>query len=81
MALPVPQGAKLAGCHAVRKFPSRIAVSELPHTSVKHGLKNGSLVLDSRALEYMIAGVGSGLLYSLFRPLLLFMNLLSRQRD
>ena len=81
VALPVPEGTKLAGCHTVCKFPARIAVAELPHTPVKHGLKNGSFVLNSRALEYVVAGVGSGLLRRLFRVLFVLMNSLLRLCD
>src|SRR5581483_7425436 len=81
MALPLAEGAKLAGCHAMREFPARIAVGKLPHTSVKHGLQNGSFVLNSRALEYVIACVGSSLLRRLFRLLMVLMNSLSCLRD
>ena len=81
MALPLAEGAKLARCHAMRKFPAHIAVGELSHTSVEHGLENGSFVLNSRALEYVIACVGGSLLRRLFRLLMVLMNSLSCLRD
>jgi len=65
----------------MRKFPAGIAIAELPHTAVKHRLKNGAFILNCRALEYVVARVGSGLRRGLFRLLLVLMNSLPRLHD
>jgi hypothetical protein len=51
-----------------------LAAGKLSHSAFEHGLENQSLVLHSRTLEDVIAGVGHGLLHSLLGLTLLLVD-------
>ena len=71
-ARPAPsfESAEFTALPHVAQIPvaPRRSVS-LPHAAIEHGLQNGSLVLNCRTLEDVIARIGDGLLHCLFRLL------------
>ena len=63
----------------MRKLTASLSIRNLSHAAIQHRLKNGSLILNGRALEYVITRISGGLL-GRFLGLLLMMllNPLSR---
>jgi hypothetical protein len=77
VTLPLAQRTKFAGCHMAGKFLARLAIRELTHAAVKHRPKNGSFILNGRALENMFVRVSGGLLRGLLRLLLMLVSLVT----
>jgi len=71
VAFPVSNELELTGCDTLREFLARVTVTELAHSSVKHGRQNRPFILNGRTLKNMIPRVRRGLLRCLLGVLML----------